>query len=315
MTATIVPAIPEVSSANLLDVARAIKNIVDVREGKIGDPLDANVTFRDLIATGIAKERAGMNYAVRGQTNPVIPTWAEDGGYDPTTDFNAPPQPTGLVVTSGSNTVKVKWNAPTFQNPSYAEVWRGTSNAIGTAVLLGTSDTRYYLDNLGHNGTDYYYWIRFVSQAGVAGPYNATTGTKPTAGLIDSADIAYLDAGQIVTGYISADRIDVGSLDAKIANIDAAVITSGTIGSARIADAAITSAKIASSIQSTDYASDSAGWKINKAGTVEFNSGTFRGTLAIKSGTSGARMEMTNSVIKVFDSSGTLRVKLGDLSA
>lgn len=315
MSETVVPSIPEVSSGNLLDVARAIKNIVDVREGKIGDPLDANVTFRDLIATGIAKEKAGMNYAVRGLTNPVIPTWADDGGYDPTTDFNAPPQPTGLVVTSGSNTVKVKWDSPTFQNPSYVEVWRGTTNQIGSAVLLGTSDTRYYLDNLGHNGTNYFYWIRFVSQADVRGPYNATTGTAPTAGLIDSADIAYLDAGQITTGYISADRIDVGSLDAKIANIDAAVITSGTIGTARIADAAITTAKIASTLQSTNFATGSAGWKITKAGDIELNEGTFRGSLSVKSSASGARMEITNSVIRVFDSSGTLRVKLGDLSA
>ena len=42
---------------------------------------------------------------------------------------------------------------------------------------------------------------------------------------------------------------------------------------------------------------------------------TFAGTLSVASATSGARTEITNNVIKVYDSSGVLRVKLGDLSA
>jgi hypothetical protein len=36
---------------------------------------------------------------------------------------------------------------------------------------------------------------------------------------------------------------------------------------------------------------------------------------SVKSGTAGARMEMDSQVIKVYDSSGVLRVKLGNLSA
>jgi hypothetical protein len=39
------------------------------------------------------------------------------------------------------------------------------------------------------------------------------------------------------------------------------------------------------------------------------------GNAEIKSATSGARMEIKNNVIKVFDASGTLRVQIGDLSA
>lgn len=41
---------------------------------------------------------------------------------------------------------------------------------------------------------------------------------------------------------------------------------------------------------------------------------TFTGTVNVQSASSGARMEITNSVIKVFDSSGNVRVKIGDLS-
>jgi len=82
-----------------------------------------------------------------------------------------------------------------------------------------------------------------------------------------------------------------------------------------INDAAVTNAKIGNTIQSNDFSSGSAGWRIQKDGTAELNNATFRGTLNVKSSASGARTEMTNSVIKVFDSSGTLRVKIGDLSA
>jgi hypothetical protein len=40
-----------------------------------------------------------------------------------------------------------------------------------------------------------------------------------------------------------------------------------------------------------------------------------RSNFSVKSGTAGARMEMDSQVIKVYDSSGVLRVKLGNLSA
>jgi len=39
------------------------------------------------------------------------------------------------------------------------------------------------------------------------------------------------------------------------------------------------------------------------------------GTFSVRSGTSGARMEMKDNVIKVYDANGVLRVKLGNLSA
>lgn len=50
--------------------------------------------------------------------------------------------------------------------------------------------------------------------------------------------------------------------------------------------------------------------------TVDATTGdaTFSGILNVAGATSGARLEITNNVIKVFDSLGTLRVKLGNLA-
>jgi hypothetical protein len=87
------------------------------------------------------------------------------------------------------------------------------------------------------------------------------------------------------------------------------------IADAFIKDAAITNAKIGSTIQSTNYSSGSAGWKLDKDGASEFNSNvTFRGTIDVASSTTGARLEITNSRIKVFDSSNNERVRIGNLS-
>lgn len=157
---------------------------------------------------------------------------------------------------------------------------------------------------------------------------------------IDNAKISDLSATKITAGYLNAERIEAGTINAKITSIDTAIITSGFIDAARIntasivnaeinaakittgyidvaviQDGTITNAKIANVIQSGSYVSGSDGWKIDKNGDIELNDAVFRGTLSVKSAATGARLEINNSVIKVYDSAGTLRVKLGDLNA
>ena len=118
------------------------------------------------------------------------------------------------------------------------------------------------------------------------------------------------------TGDTTA-KVDAAAITtAKIAdaNITTAKIADANITTAKIGDAQITNAKVADVIQSANYSSGSAGWKINKAGEMEMNNATFRGALDVKSSASGERTVVTNSGVKVFDSSNVVRVKLGDLS-
>lgn len=72
-----------------------------------------------------------------------------------------------------------------------------------------------------------------------------------------------------------------------------AFIKDASIGTAKIADAAITTAKIAQQIQSTNYASGSAGWMINKNGSAEFNNVTVRGAVYASSGKFKGTVEAT----------------------
>ena len=46
-----------------------------------------------------------------------------------------------------------------------------------------------------------------------------------------------------------------------------------------------------------------------------FDTATFRGNLNVRSATSGARMEITNRAIKVYNDAGVVQVQIGDLSA
>lgn len=145
---------------------------------------------------------------------------------------------------------------------------------------------------------------------------------------IDDAKIANIDAGKITTGYISADRVSAGSIDATILAVDAAVIASGYIDAARINTASIGNAEIdaakittgtidnarVGNLESLSYVAGSDGWKLDKNGNIELNDAVFRGTLDINSGVaSGARLVITNTQIRVYDASGVLRVKIGEL--
>lgn len=77
------------------------------------------------------------------------------------------------------------------------------------------------------------------------------------------------------------------------------------IRSAFIQDGSITMLKIGQYLQSDNYVAGSQGWRLDKAGNLEFN-GPAPG---------GGRLTMTNRAIKVYDENGVKRVQLGDLSA
>jgi hypothetical protein len=127
----------------------------------------------------------------------------------------------------------------------------------------------------------------------------------------------YAPPGEPVGELGKIDQITAANVSTYIANaaIQNAQIGSAAITEAKIADAAITNAKIANVIQSTNYVAGSAGWRIDKAGNMELNAATFRGTIDVRNSATGARLEIKNNVIKVFDASNVLRVQLGDLTA
>jgi len=303
---TSIPALPSPTNdpAQIKIFLDKVKEILEIYEGIRGSKYDQVVTWRDLFLQGVVEIKAGGTlYAPQPVTPAVsIPVTGND--------FTPPPAPENLVVGSGLANNVLTWDAAIYGNHALTEVWRASTDVLGSAVLIGTTDSFIYADNVGETSQTFYYWIRFVSKTNVVGPYNSSTGTVATTEAVDSTRI--VDAA-IVTAKIA----DLAVTNAKISNasISTAKIQTAAITTALIADAAITNAKIDDTIQSNSFSSGSAGWRIQKSGNAEFNDAVFRGSLNVRSGTSGARTEITNSVIKVYDSSGVLRVKIGDLNA
>ncbi len=131
---------------------------------------------------------------------------------------------------------------------------------------------------------------------------------------------AKIHNGQITNAKIGALAVDAAKIanativNAKIADgtIETAKIKDANITTAKIADGNITNAKIANTIESSSYSAGTAGWKIDKAGQMEMNNATFRGTLDV-GGSSGSRLKISSDKIEVYNGS-TLRVKIGNLS-
>ena len=210
MSETKVPAIQAPTASNVEQVARAVKSLLDVREGLIGDPLDANVTFRDLVDAGAVSLGPGYN----GRAGSLIlPVTAQQDGYDPSQDLTQPPAPSGFAATGLFASIQLQWDDPGYRNHSYAEVWRSDTNVIGNAQLIGTSATRFYVDNLG-TGATRYYWVRFVSRANVQGPYHGTLGKSATTATDPALVLASL-SGQITESQLSP------TLASRISLVDA----------------------------------------------------------------------------------------------
>jgi len=222
---TKVASIPDVRSDNVEEVLRAIKNVLQVREGHIGDPLDQNVTVRDLTDLKIVSGN-GVTRLTGGTTIPVRNPVVQDDGYNPSTDFTSPPAPTGLTASPTFTNVYLVWNGAPYRNHAYTEIWRAGTNNLGNAVLVGRSNTSVYAD-AAQEGHTYYYWIRFVSGANVTGPYNSTDGTSATTA---TNPTTLLD---LLTGQITASQLN-NSLGSRIDLIDGPASAVGTVN-ARIA--------------------------------------------------------------------------------
>lgn len=106
---------------------------------------------------------------------------------------------------------------------------------------------------------------------------------------------------------VSADRFAIVNTIAGGAISVPFAVQGGQVfmNSAFIQDGSITMLKIGQYLQSDNYVAGVQGWRLDKAGNLEFN-GPAPG---------GGRLTMTNRAIKVFDQNGVKRVQLGDLTA
>ena len=109
----------------------------------------------------------------------------------------------GFATSGAFASILLSWNSITQAGFSHVEVWRSLTNDISTATLVGTTSAAIYSDTPPDSriSTTYYYWVRAVNTNGVAGAYNAVSGTAGST----ANDPAY--ALEILTGKVTSSQL------------------------------------------------------------------------------------------------------------
>lgn len=225
--------------------AQSVNESVGVLKGELGNPLDAAVTFQDLINSGIAQRslRINSNGGVTGVGSGrvlIVP------GNGPVLDI--PPAPTGLSVGGAFQNILIQWDLATFYGFSHAEIWTASSNNFADRVFVGQTTANIFSHQVG-TGQTRYYWIRFVNLQDVIGPFNSTTGVVGTTALIDTQQIAdaLITAAKLVDGAVTEVKIATDAVSNSKIAVDAIqgdVIAASAITETKIATDAISSPKI-----------------------------------------------------------------------
>lgn len=250
----------------------------------------------------VMQVQRGMSYVRVAPVGGVRGDWVGvsvdvQGGLDTA----APGQPADPTVTAFQTTLVMDWPAHMRPDIRYIELWRSPSATFAAGAQLDIVDgnVRRYADPVGTSNAQRWYWYRLINTRGEPGPWslpaNGTTtavggvtvvATVPTSNM---GDIVFVSSQQSLyewqgTAYVKAQP-----------TLAANKILAGTITAALRMEAA-----------------EIVGGSLDIAGkfTVDAN-----GNVLIRSGTSGARVEVRNNVIKVFDDNNVVRVKIGDLSA
>lgn len=223
-----------------------IPSILPVKDQTIAAILRPMKESIEILGSTVSGTPLAGGQIITGGTNPGLGFLPGTGDYDPTTDYTPPPAPTGFTVTGAYSNIILDWDVPTYRNHAYAEIWRSTTNVLANAVLLGFAPGAVYVDPVGTSQT-YYYWIRYVSQANVTGPYNAVAGTQGQTAL----DPGYLL--EVLTGAITETQL-YSTLGARINLIDAPSTTAGSVNARVQAEANARAAAILAEAQAREAA-------------------------------------------------------------
>lgn len=182
---------------------------------------------------------------------------------------------------------------------------------------VGSASIKHQIPVVGEiqmpNGSTHYFRFTAVDNAG-----NESTPSDEQSANGNLVATANISDAAITTAKIN----NLAVTDAKIDTLTAGKITAGTISGQEIIVGTNTSDSAV--IKSSNYSTGSAGWKIDSDGTVEFESGTFRGNLDGAGGTfsgtisanqvTGGTLDFSSVTAGSLDFS-SLSVQAGDIVA
>ena len=209
--------IPEVP-ANLDPTMRrmlvAMKEALEVRLGRRGDPLEEAVTKRDLVGAGIAGVK---------RNGELSPPGGSGTDQTPSNLGVLPPLPVAFQAVGVFGGVLLSWDMPSllYQGHAQTEIWRSPTPSPADRVYIGTAVGSSFFDTLPTpDEVTYYYWVRFVSETGRKGPFSEVAeATK----LPDMLELLTRLSGEIDESVLST------ALSERIALIDASDATPGSV--------------------------------------------------------------------------------------
>jgi hypothetical protein len=193
-------------------VPRDLRNFLDrVRDVLKTTGVDGLVTVRQLAQLNLVRVDAQGNLRVVTDAGGALPP---------------PPAPTNVVANAAIQNIIVEWDRPNYRGHAYAEVWGAGVDDFSLAVLIGSAPGGIYVDSVGPSITRYY-WIRFVNEDDVRGPFNSISGTVATTG----PDVEYILG--LLSGRITSSELAT-SLTERINLIDGPDSLAGSVN-ARLA--------------------------------------------------------------------------------
>lgn len=238
----------------------------------------------------------------------------------------APTAPTDLDVVAALGGFDIAWPACPDLDYGRSELWEATSNDRATAdrVFNGAGNRAARTGLAG--AVERWYWVRNVDRSGNVSTWYPSSATAGVSG------ITLATAGGGVRRVTDASAITAGTGSPPPGGDDYWAVYDATTGKiwrwslvlgtyTKAADGGdITAGSIAADkIAVANLAAINADIGAVTAGSIDIGGGKFSvasdGTTIIRNATTGARLEVRSNVIKVYDASGVLRVKLGDLSA
>lgn len=209
--------LPTVTSKIPNDLKRFLERVREAIEGRMG-----LVSKQDLVDAGIALA------STAGELSPAVVS----------ATGSTPPAPTSLTATGAMTAIILEWNGTGYTGHSLTEIWRASTDDLGTAVLIGTSPGELYTDATGSDAV-YYYWARFINTSDDTGAFNATAGVIGTT----APDLSYV-MSMLSEAYGTGSEAPFFQLDAAT-EINGVEIPAGTyMKSAMIHEAFITNAMI-----------------------------------------------------------------------
>lgn len=123
----------------------------------------------------------------------------KDLGWTLASDTVIPAAPANVVASDDqADKVHITWSVST--NATSYKIYRHTSNASASAILMGTSASTAYDDATATQGVTYYYWVKAANGNGTSGFSSYDTGIRLTAATaltaaLDATGLAWTTGG------------------------------------------------------------------------------------------------------------------------